>query len=76
MMSRYIRHPAYLGWYVWTIGTQIMVLNPICLILFIVVAFFFFKDRIECEDNALTMFFKEEFIMYKKKTWSGIPLIK
>ncbi len=34
---RYIRHPGYLGWLVWAVGTQILLANPICTIAFAVV---------------------------------------
>ncbi len=33
-MCRYIRHPGYLGWYVWAVGTQVLLVNPICIVLF------------------------------------------
>lgn len=34
---RYIRHPGYLGWLVWAVGTQVMLVNPLCTLLFAVV---------------------------------------
>ncbi|KAA6375444.1 MAG: putative protein-S-isoprenylcysteine O-methyltransferase [Streblomastix strix] len=71
-----VRHPGYMGWYIWTLGTQIMLCNPICFIGFGIILFFFFKDRIEFEDDTLVLFFKDEYKEYKKKVPSGIPGIK
>lgn len=31
---RYVRHPGYLGWYVWCIGTQLLLVNPLSCISF------------------------------------------
>lgn len=31
---RYVRHPGYLGWYVWCIGTQLLLVNPLSCIAF------------------------------------------
>ena len=31
---RVIRHPGYLGWMVWAIGTQVLLLNPLSTVLF------------------------------------------
>ena len=28
---RYCRHPGYFGWFVWVIGTQLLLMNPLCL---------------------------------------------
>jgi protein-S-isoprenylcysteine O-methyltransferase len=27
---RYLRHPAYFGWFWWSIGTQLLLCNPLC----------------------------------------------
>ncbi len=31
---RHIRHPAYLGWLLWCVGTQLLLRNPVCTIFF------------------------------------------
>ena len=42
---RQMRHPGYFGWIVWAVGTQVLLLNPICSILFaIVVRIFCYLD--------------------------------
>ena len=32
----YVRHPGYLGWLLWSVGTQVMLLNPVCTLAFAV----------------------------------------
>lgn len=32
-----VRHPGYLGWMLWAIGTQLVLVNPICLIAFTII---------------------------------------
>ena len=32
-----MRHPGYLGWYLWAVGTQVLLLNPVSTLLFAVV---------------------------------------
>jgi protein-S-isoprenylcysteine O-methyltransferase len=43
---RYMRHPGYLGWYIWSIGTQLVICNPFCAIAYAFVAWKFFSTRI------------------------------
>ena len=43
---RFIRHPSYLGWFWWIVGSQILLANPICAVGYTVVAWSFFHDRI------------------------------
>lgn len=73
---RYIRHPSYLGFFVFAVGTQLMLQNIISLVGFVVVLFYFFKDRIEYEEEFLIKFFGQEYIDYKSKTKTWIPFIK
>lgn len=43
------RHPSYMAFFWWAIGTQILVGNKICLVAFIVSLWTFFNNRIKCE---------------------------
>lgn len=43
----YFRHPSYFGYFFFAIGTQILVGNKICSFAYLVVLWFFFKDRIQ-----------------------------
>lgn len=67
------RHPSYLGWFLWSLGSQILLVNPICLIIYGVVSFAFFKERIYVEEYTLIAFFGSQYRDYQKKVRSGIP---
>ncbi len=69
------RHPSYVGWFYWSIGTQVLLCNPVCLLGYAVASWMFFKERIENEEQSLILFFGEDYIEYKKKVGTGIPLI-
>lgn len=43
---RFVRHPSYMGWFLWTIGSQVLLANPICGIGYTIVSWGFFRDRI------------------------------
>ncbi|PNH01695.1 putative protein-S-isoprenylcysteine O-methyltransferase [Tetrabaena socialis] len=72
---RYIRHPGYLGWYVWCIGTQVLLCNPASCVAFAVVAWRFFRGRIQYEEYFLRRFFGAEYDEYAARTPTWIPLI-
>ena len=69
------RHPSYFGFYLWSVGIEIMCCNPICTIAFIIILFKFFKNRIIIEEQLLIQFFGEEYLEYKKKVGILIPFI-
>ena len=69
------RHPSYFGFYLWSIGIEIMCCNPICFIGFTLILFYFFKNRILIEEKLLIQFFGEEYLEYKKKVGILIPFI-
>jgi protein-S-isoprenylcysteine O-methyltransferase len=33
----YYRHPSYVGWFWWACGTQVILANPICFLLYLIV---------------------------------------
>lgn len=70
------RHPSYVGWFYWSIGTQVLLSNPVCLICYSVASWRFFEDRINDEELFLINFFGEDYVTYKKKVSSGIPFIE
>lgn len=47
---RFVRHPSYLGWFLWTVGTQVLLGNPLSSVAYAVVAWGFFRDRIPYVD--------------------------
>jgi protein-S-isoprenylcysteine O-methyltransferase len=58
------RHPSYLGWYLWAVGTQIFMLSAISTVLFIGSSWLFFNNRIPMEEKYLLRFFGEEYKEY------------
>uniref|UniRef100_A0A0R3RY72 Protein-S-isoprenylcysteine O-methyltransferase n=1 Tax=Elaeophora elaphi TaxID=1147741 RepID=A0A0R3RY72_9BILA len=72
----FVRHPGYLGWLIWCLGTQVMLCNPICLILYLLIGWNFFNNRIYWEERYLTCFFGREYIQYQRNVPLGIPFIK
>lgn len=72
----WFRHPSYVGWFYWCIATQIILCNPICIILYTVASWFFFRERIYTEEVTLLNFFGQEYVQYQKITKTGLPFIK
>ena len=73
---KYVRHPGYLGFFIFAVGTQIALKNPITICGFVAVLWRFFSDRIEDEEEALCRMFPNEYDEYRKKTPTYIPFIK
>ena len=73
---RYVRHPGYLGWLIWAVGTQVMLANPVSIALFAYTSWRFFAARIAFEEAALRRFFGAAYDAYaaRTRTWIvGIP---
>ncbi|XP_024516450.1 probable protein-S-isoprenylcysteine O-methyltransferase isoform X1 [Selaginella moellendorffii] len=45
-MYSFLRHPGYAGFFLWSVGTQVMMLNPLCTIAYAIVTWRFFHSRI------------------------------
>ncbi|KHN77095.1 Protein-S-isoprenylcysteine O-methyltransferase [Toxocara canis] len=71
-----VRHPGYLGWLVWCVGTQVLLCNPICTLVYAFVAWNFFNDRIYWEEQYLVAFFGSQYLVYQQRVPTGIPFIK
>lgn len=71
---RYLRHPSYVGWFWWSLGTQMWLGNPVCFVAYFFAARSFFRNRVPIEEEALERFFPGEYAAYKRRTWLGIPL--
>jgi protein-S-isoprenylcysteine O-methyltransferase len=71
-----VRHPSYFGWFYWSIGTQLLLANPICLVAYTVTSWKFFNSRIVYEEYFLRKFFGKKYVEYQKKVTIGIPFIK
>lgn len=73
---RVFRHPSYVGWFYWSVGTQVILCNPICIGLYAYASWSFFKDRIPYEEQLLLKFYKTEYLQYAKTTLLGIPYVQ
>ena len=69
------RHPSYFGFFIWSVGIEIMCVNPICTIAFTYILFRFFKNRTEFEEEYLIRFFGMEYIKYRREVSSLMPFI-
>ncbi|CAA7409341.1 unnamed protein product [Spirodela intermedia] len=73
---RFIRHPGYCGFFLFAIGTQVMLCSPISIVAFAVVTWRFFYTRIPYEEFFLKQFFGFEYIQYAAQVPSGLPYIR
>mmetsp|Transcript_151554 Transcript_151554/g.486331 ORF Transcript_151554/g.486331 Transcript_151554/m.486331 type:complete len:295 (+) Transcript_151554:1-885(+) len=67
------RHPGYLGWFVWSVSTQLVLANPFCFAAYFAVSWKFFADRIPGEEELLVDFFGEQYLAYASRVPCGIP---
>ena len=72
---KYIRHPGYLGFFIFAVGTQIFLKNPISIIVFIIVLWKFFADRIPHEEYYLIKMFGDQYKEYRDRTPTYLPFI-
>lgn len=85
------RHPSYVGWFWWSIGTQViayyfiilyftffqMILcNPICAFAYAYVSWHFFNRRIIDEEKYLLTFFGVDYVRYQQRVPVGLPYIR
>lgn len=73
---RWCRHPSYVGWFYWSIGTQVLLVNPVCIVIYTAASWCFFNERIRFEEMTLCSFFKQEYLDYQKKVGTGLPFIR
>ncbi|XP_018319589.1 protein-S-isoprenylcysteine O-methyltransferase isoform X2 [Agrilus planipennis] len=70
------RHPSYVGWFYWSIGTQIILVNPFCIAAYTIVSWLFFKERILIEEITLLNFFGVQYCEYQERVGTGIPFVQ
>ena len=68
----WVRHPSYMGWFYWSVGTQLLLCNPVCTICYAIASWRFFKGRIYYEEQMLIAFFGQQYIEYKKTVGTGL----
>jgi len=71
----YFRHPSYLGYFYWAVGTQLLLCNPISFICYVFAAWKFFSLRIPYEERTLLRQYNQAYADYMERTWIGIPFI-
>ena len=72
-----LRHPSYVGFYYWAVGTQLVLCNPISTILYGLAAWTFFRYRIAYEEETLMQLFPDgAYESYAARTYIGIPFIR
>ncbi len=71
-----MRHPSYAGWFMWSVGTQVVLKNPFCFVAYGLASWRFFNERIEYEEWTLLNFFGSDYVNYKKRVpFSGVPFV-
>ena len=70
------RHPSYAGWFWWSIGTQLLLCNPVCTLVYAAASYRFFAGRIWHEERALLSFFGDAYRNYQRQVPSGVPGVK
>jgi protein-S-isoprenylcysteine O-methyltransferase len=72
----WIRHPSYVGFYYYSIGTQLILGNALHSIIFAIVTNMFFRRRIPYEEETLcSLFGPNVYGKYARSTYIGIPFI-
>ncbi|GAA5872326.1 hypothetical protein JCM3774_003346 [Rhodotorula dairenensis] len=69
------RHPSYAGFFWWAVGTQILLGNPICVIVFVGSLQHFFSTRVTTEERYLVKFFGQQYEDYRRRVPSRIPFV-
>ena len=73
---RYLRHPSYTGWFWWSVGTQLVLGNPLCFVAYACASYSFFADRIPFEEETLRDFYPREYPAYAARTFVLIPFLR
>ncbi|GAA5992047.1 hypothetical protein JCM10908_000716 [Rhodotorula pacifica] len=69
------RHPSYAGFFWWAVGTQILLGNPVCVIVFVGSLQYFFSTRLKTEERYLVQFFGKEYEDYRRRVPTRIPFV-
>ena len=70
-----LRHPSYFGWFWWSIGTQVLLGNPFCVICYAFASRDFFANRIPFEEQALRQMYPKQYEAYCERTPVLIPFL-
>lgn len=70
---KYFCHPSYTGYFYWAVSLQVILMNPLCFLVYIKTLANFFSNRIVNEEESLIEFFGQDYIDYRKDTMVLIP---
>ncbi|CAN8098467.1 unnamed protein product [Discula destructiva] len=70
-----LRHPSYFGFYWWVLGIQLAMGNVVCFLVYVVVLYRYYSNRIPHEERFLIEFFGDEYVDYRKKVGTKIPFV-
>lgn len=70
-----VRHPSYFGFFYWGLGTQLVLGNVVCFVVYAGVLWYFFSRRIRIEEKKLVEFFKEDYVQYRTRVGTWMPFI-
>ncbi|KAJ4478234.1 Isoprenylcysteine carboxyl methyltransferase family-domain-containing protein [Lentinula aciculospora] len=69
------RHPSYAGFFYWALGTQLVLQNAICFVLYFGLLWKFFYTRTRTEERTLIKFFGDDYVKYRDHVGTKIPFI-
>jgi protein-S-isoprenylcysteine O-methyltransferase len=72
---KYMRHPSYVGFFYWSIGSQLLLGNRILAVVSAITCWNFFKRRIAFEEESLCRMFPQEYPCYVAASYTAIPFI-
>ena len=58
---KHLRHPAYFGWFWWSVSTQVLLGNPLCTCAYAYASWKFFESRIYHEERYLCVVVSLQF---------------
>lgn len=70
-----MRHPSYFGYWMFTMGVQAILHNPINTLVDMCILLVFFTKRIHYEERHLEKFYGREYQEYKKRVGVCIPFV-
>ncbi|MEO5570418.1 MAG: isoprenylcysteine carboxylmethyltransferase family protein [Bacteroidia bacterium] len=70
-----LRHPSYTGAYIAMLGCAVFLHSFIGILIFGVGMLYVYHKRIRAEENTLTEQFKQEYVLYSKRTFKMFPYI-
>jgi len=56
--------------------SQLILVNPVCVVAYVVASWRFFNERIFIEENTLLHFFGDDYYQYQKRVSTGLPFIQ